>query len=215
MTRLTTSMARRFGPGRVALVLLAPVAVFAVMGAIQRLADDGGSLRWNLDSEAAYATGFSSALLGVAALGGFLAYRAGTAGHWGLVFAAVLGFAAIDDGSAIHERLERALALDWQVLYAPLLAFGAVALAMVVRESRDGATRRWYVAGGAAWATALVLEAVAWWGGDAAAAYDPMMVGEEVLEMVGAACFVVAPLAAVRAADALRGRARPGPPASA
>ena len=52
------------------------------------------------------------------------------------------------------------------------------------------------ILGAGAWAIPLVLELIQNWGGEPieAALYDPMMITEEILEMIGATVFFIAGL---------------------
>jgi hypothetical protein len=112
-----------------------------------------------------------------------------------LVWAAALGWLAADEGNAIHERLERWLGIDWQVLYLPVIVLVAAAWWRVtMRQGRDPAVRMPMVLGAVLWGIALVLEPVQNWGGSpaSAAVYDSTMLIEEVAEMLASTAFLIA-----------------------
>ena len=92
------------------------IAMLAAAGILQRTAYP----RWgvaNLDSEASVAMWFSAALLWAAAGGWLLVavtlpIRSRSAWIWWLV----LAWLALDEGNAVHERLERWSGIDWQII---------------------------------------------------------------------------------------------------
>jgi hypothetical protein len=182
---------RTFAIGAAALI-----ATLATFGILQRTLFPTWSLA-NLDSETSAATFFSATLLWAAAAGWVLVAivtsdRRKATWTW----AVILIFLAIDEGNAIHEKLERWSGIDWQVLYIPLLfAAGLTAWNLVRGRHLDTATRA-FVATAAAWAITLLLELIQNWGGEpiADAVYDPTMVAEETLEMVGATLMAIAAL---------------------
>jgi vacuolar-type H+-ATPase subunit I/STV1 len=116
---------------------------------------------------------------------------------------AVFAFMALDEVWTIHERLEGWTGMDWQIAYVPI-AVGAGLL--VVVAFRDLAAIRGaaglFVAGGAAWLAAQVLEALQW-AGDVLE-HEGMIVPEEVLELVGSSLFGLASLVVLRRVVATR-----------
>ncbi len=185
-------------------VLAAPIgagiAVFVVLGALQRSGHLDSNLT-NLDSEASAATFLAAGLLWAAAVAWTLVVASihpRSAGAW--VWPALLAMLALDEGNALHEKLERWSGVDWQLLYLPIMAVAAVAWWQAVRRHRREPTARLLVGGAAAWATALILELVQNWGGEpvAAAIYDPAMVSEEALEMIGSLLILIAAVTALR-----------------
>jgi hypothetical protein len=115
---------------------------------------------------------------------------------------------ALDEGSAIHERLERWSGIDWQLLYIPMMGIAAVAWWGVVRRYRNQARiAALLMAGAAFWIVVLILELVQSWGGSPvqAAIYVPTMIIEEALEMIGSTVLLIAAILA------LRRSIRPGP----
>ena len=81
------------------------------------------------------------------------------------VWWAVLAWLALDEGSAIHEKLERWLETDWQLLYVPVMGIAALAWWGVIRRYRNQPRIAVLVAGAALWAAVLTLELVQNWGG--------------------------------------------------
>ncbi len=161
--------------------------------------------RWaNLDAEAAAGKWVSAGLLWVAAGVWGVAAAAGLCKtRWAWGWAVALGWLAVDEGNAIHERLERWSGLDWQLLYLPVIGAAALLGLVTLRaHRRDRVAARSMLAGGIAWAVALALELIQNWGGAPIASnwYDPMMIAEEALEMAGAALFAVAALVLIRSA---------------
>ena len=177
------------------------IVVFVALGIGQRT----GYPEWswaNLDSEVSIATWFSSTLLWGAAVGWLLVAATARPGRPALwVWWPLLIWLALDEGNAFHERLERWSGVDWQLLYAPVLLLGATAWWGLMRRYRlERRPRALLLGGAAAWAISLVLELIQNWGGSPvrAAIYDPTMIAEEALEMIGSTAFLVAALVILR-----------------
>ena len=179
----------------VAVVAGVAIAVFVVLGILQRVAFSDWSFA-NLDSEVSVATWFSATLLWVAAFWWLLVavtVRPRSLAIWG--WWGVLAWLALDEGSAVHERLERWSGIDWQVLYVPLMGVAAVALWGVFlryrSQERIGAL---LMAGAATWIVVLALELIQNWGGSPvqAGVYVPTMITEEALEMIGSTALLIA-----------------------
>lgn len=128
-----------------------------------------------------------------------------------LGLAVLFGFMGADEVLVVHERLERGLGVDWQLLYLPLMVLGAAgyAKALIVSLSvRSG--RAPLVFGAACWVGAQLLERLQWGGGMQDAAeyaaavardeYQASVVVEEVMEMAGSLGFVLGLLAVLSAA---------------
>ena len=187
----------------VAVVCAVGIGVLVVGGILQRVA----FLDWglaNLDSEVSVATFFSAALLWATAFWWLLVamtVRPRSTATW--LWWAVLAWLALDEGSAIHEKLERWLETDWQLLYVPVMGIAALAWWGVVRRYRS--QPRIVVlllAGAAVWIVVLLLELVQNWGGAPvqAAIYVPTMITEEALEMIGSAVVLIAGMLALQKA---------------
>jgi hypothetical protein len=199
-SRRVVVLASRVPSAVVATVSGITIGVFVVLGILQRTAFSEWSAA-NLDSEVSVATWFSAALLMAAAFWWFLvglAARPGSLAVW--MWWAVLAWLALDERNAIHERLERLLGIDWQLLYIPVMGLAAVAWWGVVRRHRSQArVVALVVLGAAVWIVVLLLELVQNWGGSPvqAAIYVPTMITEEALEMVGSTLFLIAAILAL------------------
>ncbi len=171
------------------------IAVFVALGIAQRTVYPALH-EANLDSETSVATWFSAALLWSAAICWLLVAataRPRLPALW--IWWPLLAWLALDEGNAFHERLERWSGIDWQLLYLPVMGIAAVAWwGLVRRYWTQRSTGVLLVAGAAAWASALFLELFQNWGGSPvkAAIYDPAMITEEALEMIGSTMFLIA-----------------------
>ena len=193
-------LASRVPDVAVAVVSGVAIGVFAVMGILQRVAfPEWGAA--NLDSEMSVATWFSATLLWAAAFWWLLVavtVRPRSLAIW--TWWLVLAWLALDEGSAIHESLERWSGIDWQLLYLPVMGIAAFAWWGVVRRYRSQARiAAVLMAGAAAWIVVLILEFVQNWGGSPAQAaiYVPTMITEEALEMIGSTVLLIAGILAL------------------
>ena len=202
------TLASRVPAPAVAAIAGIGIAVFVVVGILQRVAFPDWGLA-NLDSEVSLATRFSSGLLWAGALWWVmvaLTVRPRSVALW--AWSLIMAWLALDEGSAVHEQLERWSGIDWQILYLPVMGLAAVVwLALVRRYRLDRGVVVLLVAAAAAWGTALMLELVQNWGGEPvqAAIYNPTMIAEEALEMIGSAVLLRAAILALQIAT----RARP------
>jgi len=177
------------------------IGVLVVMGILQRVAFPDWGLA-NLDSEVSVGAFFAAALLWAKAFWWLLVamtVRPRSTAAW--VWWAVLAWLALDEGNAIHEKLERWLETDWQLLYVPVMGIAALAWWGVVRRYRgEPRIAVLLVAGAALWAAVLLLELVQNWGGAPvqAAVYVPTMITEEALEMIGSAVLLIAGMLALQ-----------------
>lgn len=193
-------LASRVPGAAVAVVSGIAISVFVLMGILQRTAFPEWSAA-NLDSEVSIATWYSAALLGAAAFWWLLvgvADRPRSLAVW--MWWPVLAWLALDERTAIHERLERLSGIDWQLLYIPVMGLAAVAWWGVVRRYRSQArVVALFLVGAAVWTVVLLLELVQNWGGSPvqAAIYIPTMIIEEALEMVGSTVFLIAAIFAL------------------
>lgn len=190
-----TELVSRLRVVPIAVVSGLAIAVFVALGIAQRTVYPGLQAA-NLDSEASVATWFSAALLWSAAICWLLVAataRPRLPALW--VWSLLLAWLALDEGNAFHERLERWSGIDWQLLYLPVVGIASVAWwGLVRRYWTQRSTVGLLVAGAAAWASALLLELVQNWGGSPvkAAIYDPAMITEEALEMIGSTMLLIA-----------------------
>ncbi len=188
-----TSAITALRPTNVAWTLAVAISGFAILGALQRIYPTGPFGLWNLDAEGAPPTFFSATLLYAAAGLAALTVMRGRLDRWVLAVAGLWAFLGVDDANAIHERLQRATGIDWQYLYAPLALAGLVLFVALMRTT-SGISRRLLLAGAAGWGISQVLELVQHGRVEPVALYNWYMVPEEVLEMAGSACFLMAML---------------------
>jgi len=195
------ALASRVSAVVVAAISAVGIGVLVVIGILQRVAFPDWGLA-NLDSEVSVATFFSAALLWATAFWWLLVamtVRPRSTATW--VWWAVLAWLALDEGSAIHEKLERWLETDWQLLYIPVMGIAALAWWGVARrylnQPRIAAL---LIAGAAVWFAVLMLELVQNWGGAPVRAgiYVPTMNTEEALEMIGSAVLLIAGMLALQ-----------------
>ena len=191
-------MKRLLEPRVVAVVLAAAIAVLAALGVIHAWESRSELARFDLDEERTVPAFFSAFLLAACAVLALRVPRVVLSRSAGLVFAGLLALASLDELLEIHERLERGLDVDWQVLYVPVFAAGVVVLALFVAGLRRQGFRLELVIGAAAcWAGAQVLEKLQWEDDGPVPGYTWMMVVEETLEMVGSALLLLALLVVV------------------
>jgi hypothetical protein len=192
----------------VAVALAASAAVAAALG-IYHLetarVDPGASTDFfDLDGEDTFITVLTSlALLAAAVAAVAAAHLAAGRGRLRLFLHALAGFftfMALDEGLSFHERFEAAAGIDWQELYVPVFLIGAAAgvgLLLALRGLR--AAQLTFLAGGAAWAVAQILEEIQWGSDDRPIGhYEALVVPEELLEYVGSALWFVALVLVIR-----------------
>ena len=184
----------------VGLVAGVGITVFVVLGILQRTLYPTWTAA-NLDSEASVATWFAATLLWVAAIYWALLATTKRPRAWPTVaWSAVLVLLALDEGNGFHEAVERGTGIDWQILYLPVMGIAAFAWWRVVRQLSPSPTATLLIAGAGAWVVTLALELVQHWGGTPirATIYDPAMITEEALEMIGSTFILMAGLSALR-----------------
>lgn len=187
----------------VAVVSGVGIGALVAAGTLQRTVFPDWGLA-NLDAEVSVGTFFAAALLWATAFWWLLVamtVRPRSTAAW--VWWAVLAWLALDEGNAIHEKLERWLETDWQLLYIPVMGIAALAWWGVVRRYRSQPRiAALLVAGAVAWIAVLALELVQNWGGAPVqdAVYVPTMIAEEALEMVGSVVLLMAGMLALRRA---------------
>jgi hypothetical protein len=199
---------RSLDPVRLALALAALIALLGLLGAIEVRYEAAPA--FDLDDELKLPAFAAALILLLAAATARLAAAADPADGWPwLVLAALFALMAADEAVALHEALEDLFAVDWQILYLPLMAAGGVAwLVALLRVRRLPVAAVLLAAGAAAWAVAGVLESIQWVGPReterAIEGYGILMGVEEVLEMAGSAAFALSPLIAARAWASVR-----------
>ena len=186
------------------------IAVVAVLGTAYAEAKDGGLVpSWfrvfpvGLNGEGTLPAVFSGLLLLAA---GALSFRA--SGMLGrpheryaplVVLGALFTFMAFDEVLAIHERLEEVIEQAWWKFYTPLALVGGVCAVLVLRKVwSNAAARTGFLAGGACWLVAQLIEAQQY-DGDVLV-HRWTILPEEVLEMTGSLLFVLALLVIVQSA---------------
>ena len=116
--------------------------------------------------------------------------------------AVLFAFMGLDELFEIHEALERALGVNWVLLYLPLVLAGGIGwlatLRTLLREHRVAAAA--WAGGAVAWAVAQLLEVWEWDGDVMRPAYYPKMYLEEGLEMVGSIGWLAAMVLVLHAA---------------
>lgn len=181
--------------------LVGGMAAIVMVGLLGIAHVAGAPYSWivDLDSERNVPAAFSGLLLlTAAALAVELRHHARLRPVMGL--AGLFAFMAFDEVFTIHEHLEHWTGVHWELLYAPVTALAAVALAVAWPRLADTEWSRPALAGGAAcWAFAQLLEFAAWEGTTPVPSYDVMMVTEELSEMTGSLLFIVALLCIRRA----------------
>ena len=100
----------------------------------------------------------------------------------------------LDELLQIHERVERHLTIDWQVIYLPVMLVTAIAGAIIAWELRHRpSVVAILLAGACGWAGAQLFEMLEWGPGDVLV--SPWMIyPEELLEISGSCLFALAML---------------------
>ena len=193
-------MKRLLEPRVVAVALGAAIAALAVAGAVYAWESTSWLSRFDLDEERTVPAFFTAFLLIACAAVALRLPRSLVSRPFAIAFAALLVFASLDELAEVHEKLERRLDVDWQLLYIPVFAVAAAVLALFVMAlRRNGVGLGLVLASGACWVGAQLLEALQWEDDGPAPGYAWMMVTEETLEMVGSALLLLALLTASRA----------------
>lgn len=183
--------------------LVFAIAAFGVLGALEF---SGASLAlFDLDGELKPPAIFSS-LLSLAS--GVLAIALGSRRGrrcWAAL-GAFLVFMAADDLLTIHEHLQTATGVDWQILYVPVIVLGGVFWLRSLIDMRAIVSRGavLMVLGAGAWALAQVGEALEYSDGEMVEHYAVLATAEELLEMAGSLLFAVAVAVALRSLAASR-----------
>lgn len=174
--------AARLDTGRVLISGLVAIALLGVLG-VGHIQGWLGVHGFDLDGEWNAPALFSGIQLAcgaliaaVLALGDELATFAPISG--------VLGLASADETFSVHEFLEDATGIDWQLLYLPAFAATAVAWAVVVRRS-DLRARVTLGIAGAALVISQIFEKIQWNRRVPVSYYNWLMVPEELLEDIG------------------------------
>jgi len=190
--------ARRLPVVRTGLVLAAVVLALGVLGYVED--QTGSPSLLDLDGEGKPPAAFSALLLASAGLACFLVRTVDERRRRWLVLGAFFLFMALDESLTLHETASEVTGGAWTVLYSPVVLFGGVSWLLVLQRlhvRRAVGPRAAWVAGAAAWATAVVLEELQ--SGPETGrveAYSEMATTEECLEMAGNALWLLALVAA-------------------
>jgi hypothetical protein len=194
------ALALRLDPRRVAIANGAIILLLGIVGVLHIAFDWFGA--FDLDDERNLPSTYSAALWTCMAALAVLLGRAeqGRAARMWFALSVPLLFVGADEFGEIHERLERITGIDWQVLYSPLGLVAVVLWVLVGRRLRTiGAGFGLFVAGTICGVASQFLEAVEYGENDQrVAAFNEIVVTEELLEMCGAVLVGLALLAALR-----------------
>lgn len=194
--------ARSLPPLLVAGVAGAAILVLVGLGSIDVLTNDLPA--WGLNEEGNPPAVFSSVLLWIAATACLLAGTAPSARRraaW-LAFGAFLLYFGFDELLELHERLGDLTGLESQVALAPITLIAFVALVVLIRGAeRPSWQLALLVAGAAAWVAAQAIEYPQFQDDRLVLPYWTI-VPEELLEMTGTLCFLLAGLVELRSVTA-------------
>ena len=191
-------------PRRVGRWCFSAIAVAGVLGILQRVLPAFPlSHVLDLDFEWVPAAFLSAGLLVAAALSWWQLHDAWPA----RAFASLLAVMSFDELCGLHEWLEKATGVDWELLYAPVVAVAAVGALTLLLRWGPGRVSGLLVAGGGCWFVAQVLEALEWDGDVERPHYAFYMVPEELLEMSGSALLLLCALWALQSTWTGSGRA--------
>lgn len=187
-------------------VAVANGAVIALLGVLGVLSVAVGSpfgifdLNDERNLPAIYSTALWLSLAVLALVLGRLDPAPGLPPLW-LGLAVLFAFVSADELGEIHERLERIIGIDWQILYLPIALLAFVLWLFVARRLRRiGAGFGLLLFGTLCGTASQVAEAVEYGPDDERiAAFDELVVFEELLEMVGALLIGLALLTALQA----------------
>jgi len=204
--------ATRSGSGptstRLAVLLGLGIALLGVLGVLA--VHFPRQVPWVLDLDAEHSVpALYSGLLLVAGGAAFLVLSRAGAGLPAALLALLLGFMSLDEVVVVHEKLEAATGVDWQLLYAPLFLLCGVGWLLVLRRFGLRSAAGVLLVGGAAlWAGSQVLEQIQWDGVAEVAHYRWYAVPEELAEMGGSLLFLLAACARAGSPRALVDLAR-------
>ena len=138
---------------------------------------------------------FSGGLLFAAAWSARGVWQRGELPRWAwLGIAGFFAFMGFDELATVHEHLESWTGVDWQLLYLPVVALGAIFWFKLLDPLSDPRLARlMWVGGVAAWLVAQVFEHFEFDShGHAVAAGPGLILGEEIGEMIGSSLFLLA-----------------------
>ncbi|MDF9392176.1 MULTISPECIES: hypothetical protein [Methylococcus] len=176
-------------------LLFGIILLFGLAGAIADIRPGTWLRYFDLDREYTVPTLFSGGLLLMAAWESFTAASSKRLDAWSFVLAAMFLEMGFDETLIIHERIEQATGVDWQILYLPVMVFAGIAWFWVFTQLREELLRRLWIAGAIAWTASQLFEAAEWgWGGESRVSlpsYLYLVHVEEMLEMSGSSFFLL------------------------
>ena len=203
------ALALRLDLRRVAAVSGALILLAGVLGVLHIVFEPSFGF-FDLDGERDAPSAFSAALWVLAALVALLLARAeqGDSARVWRALSVVLFFVSFDEFAEVHERLERITGIDWQVLYSPLALVALVLWLVVRRRLRNLGAGFWlFAAGTFCGIVSQVIEAVEYGSNDRrVAAFNELVVAEELLEMAAVLLIGLALVTALRVVAARSGR---------
>ncbi|MEW6037986.1 MAG: hypothetical protein AB1648_07035 [Pseudomonadota bacterium] len=185
----------RIAFGNWVLILFGIILLLGLAGAVADLRPGTWLKYFDLDREYTVPALFSGGLLLAAAWESFTAASSKRLGAWAFALAAVFFEMGFDELLKIHERIEQATGVDWQILYLPVMAFAGIGWLFVLAQLRDKRQRRLWIAGAVAWTASQLFEAAEWgWGAESKIplpGYLYLVHFEELLEMSGSSFFLL------------------------
>jgi len=187
----------RVDPKSLAIFVVGVFGVLVVIGAI-RIAGDHDWRRFDLDRERTVPATVSGLVLLLAVITAFtLACLERSLPIFGIT--AVLWWMGFDEVIAIHERVQAATGITWQILYLPALPFVIWFFVRGIPElPPPPKARRFFLWGIYAWISSQVLDVIQNKGGGDLVV-PALIPPEEYLEVIGSTLFTVALLLAVQA----------------
>lgn len=183
-------------PGRLLRVGVPVIALLGVTGVLYDLKVPNTN-PFDLDGEMRIPALWSFGLLAGGSVAALLASLA-QASRAAAAFGGFLLFMAVDELIQIHETLEGATGVDWQLLYLPVVGVGGFFFLVLLRAMRRSAAALTLASGAGCWVIAQMLEMLQWHGDQRVSGYYLMATPEELLEMLGSLLFGLAILMWVR-----------------
>lgn len=202
LTRGGPTHVREYGTGSGTFIVLTAVWLIMALGVAGWRGDLLPSLarhHFDPDGERNLFAVVSAAALLAAATSMVVAWRRKVLPRTSLILGAVLAGMAVDEWLELHERFERRLGMDWNVLYLPIIVLAGISGLLAVRRLWPDRSSFLLLAGGACWFVAYLLEDLQWDAADKMHQYYIwMMIPEELLELGGSLLLAAAALLACR-----------------
>lgn len=204
---------RGWTPRQVSTVVLGGAAAFAVLGLVQQTGVLPIRGFHPKGENNAFALWSGVLLLAAAATAWRLGMRAEQARRRFATFGVALAALSVDEVFTVHERLEEALGIDWQLLYAPVAVLGGGLFVSLLPAFRATGGLPLVLLAPPMWFVAQTFEFLQW--NDDTMLHPWMVYPEEVLEMMGSSMLLLglyASLHLVGLTGARRGHTRASPP---